>query len=135
MNTVALIGRLTYKPELKTTQSGLSVLNFQVAVDRQYQSNGERKADFIDCQAWKKTAEFINQYFHKGDQIALTGSIQTDSYTDKDGNKHKSTIVVTNNVSFCGSNKSNHNTENVAQSQQTSYSNNIDFEDDDDLPF
>ena len=104
INTVVLMGRLTFDPELRTTPSGVSVVRFQVAVDRNYQKAGEeRKADFIDVTAWRQTADFISRYFHKGSMIAIEGSLQTDNYTDKDGNKRKSIQVVANNVSFCGS--------------------------------
>jgi len=104
INNVVIMGRLTYEPELRVTANGISVINFQIACDRQYQAKGgERKADFIDCQAWKQTAEFISKYFHKGSMIAVEGSIQTDNYTDKNGNKCKSVQVVAGNVSFCGS--------------------------------
>lgn len=104
INTVVLMGRLTFDPELRTTPSGVSVVRFQVAVDRNYQKAGEeRKADFIDVTAWRQTADFISRYFHKGSMIAIEGSLQTDNYTDKDGNKRKSFQVVANNVSFCGS--------------------------------
>lgn len=137
MNTVCLIGRLTFSPELKATLSGVSVTHLQVAVDRSYQPKGEeRKADFIDVTAWRQTAEFINRYFHKGDMIAIEGSIQTSNYTDRDGNKHKSVTVVANNVSFCGSKNEQGSKNNAAQG----YPNAVpqDFEeivDDDDLPF
>lgn len=101
INTVALTGRLTYEPELKTTPSGVSVIRFQIACDRNYQAQGqERQADFIDCVAWRSTADFISRYFHKGDMIGVEGSIQTNNFTDKDGNKRKSVDVVANNVSF-----------------------------------
>ncbi len=104
INTVVLMGRLTFDPELRTTPSGVSVVRFQVAVDRSYQKAGEeRKADFIDVTAWRQTADFVSRYFHKGSMIAIEGSLQTDNYTDKDGNKRKSIQVVANNVSFCGS--------------------------------
>ncbi len=141
INTVALMGRLTYDPELKTTSSGVSVIRFQIAVDRNFQRAGEeRKADFIDVTAWRQTAEFISRYFHKGSMIAVEGSIQTDNFTDKDGNKRKSVQVVANNVSFCGS-KAESGTSNGFEQPAPSYSsaNSSDFEelvdDDDDLPF
>ena len=139
INTVALMGRLTYEPELRTTPSGISVINFQIACDRTYQTKGEeRKADFIDCQAWRSSAEFLNKYFHKGDMIALTGSIKTENYTDKDGNKRKSVLVSVENISFCGSKNEGNN---HPSQQSKSYANMYvaDFEeiidDDDDLPF
>lgn len=103
INTVAIMGRLTYEPELKVTPSGVSVIRFQVACNRQYQAQGQdRQADFIDCVAWRKTAEFISRYFHKGNMIALTGSIQTSNFTDSNNNKRKQVEVVADNVSFCG---------------------------------
>lgn len=142
INSVVEMGRLTYEPELRSTPSGVSVLRFQIAVDRNYTAkNEERKTDFIDCVAWRSTAEFISRYFHKGDMIALEGSIQTSNFTDKDGNKRKQVEVVANNVSFCGS-KSNSGTTNTAYSQPAptyASADNSDFEeiidDDDDLPF
>lgn len=107
INTVALMGRLTYEPEIKTTQSGVAVLSFQIAVDRNYTPQGqERQADFIDCVAWRGTAEFIGKYFHKGSMIAIEGSLQTHNYTDKDDKQRKAVEVVVSNASFCG-NKEN----------------------------
>ena len=141
INTVALTGRLTYEPELKATQSGVSVIRFQVAVDRNYQAQGqERQADFIDCIAWRQTAEFISRYFHKGDMIGIEGSIQTSNFTDKDGNKRKSVDVVANNVSFCGSKQKSNSNPNLNVAPPTYASaDNSDFEEivdeDDDLPF
>ena len=141
INTVALMGRLTFEPELRQTPSGVSVVRFQIAVDRNYQKSGEeRKADFIDVTAWRQTAEFISRYFHKGSMIAVEGSIQTDNFTDKDGNKRKTVTVVANNVSFCGS-KSETGTANpafAAPAPSFASADNSDFEeivDDDDLPF
>ena len=145
INSVVLMGRLTYEPELKTTTSGLSVIRFQMAVDRNYQSQGqERQADFIDVVAWRQTADFVSRYFHKGSMIAVEGSIQTNNFTDRDGNKRKSVEVVANQVSFCGSkaesgtgNQSNNSFNQPAPSYASA--DNSDFEeivdDDDDLPF
>ncbi len=142
INMVALMGRLTYDPELRTTPQGTSVIRFQVACDRNFQKAGaERQADFIDCVAWRQTAEFISRYFHKGSMIAVEGTIQTSNYTDKDGNNRKQVEVLANNVSFCGS-KAESGTVNPAFTQPApSYASadNSDFEeivdDDDDLPF
>lgn len=104
INMVALMGRLTFEPELRTTPSGVSVIRFQVACDRTYQKAGaDRQADFIDCVAWRQTAEFISRYFHKGSMIAIEGTIQTGNYTDKNGQQRKTVEVLANNVSFCGS--------------------------------
>lgn len=142
INSVVIMGRLTYDPELRSTQSGVSVVRITIACDRSYQkSNEERKADFIDVTAWRQTAEFISRYFHKGSMIAVQGSIQTDNYTDRDGNKRKSFQIVANNVSFCGSKaESGVNTEHGEQpASGYSSADNSDFEeivdDDNDLPF
>lgn len=144
INTVALMGRLTYDPELKSTPSGVSVIRFQVACDRNYQKSGEdRQADFIDCVAWRQTAEFISRYFRKGSMIAVEGSIQTSNYTDKDGNKRKQVEVVANNVSFCGSKAETGSERSEYAQAAPSYTNadNSDFEEivdsdeGDDLPF
>lgn len=103
LNIVALMGRLTHTPELKTTQNGTSVCSFSIAVDRTYTPKGEeRKADFIDIVAWRQTAEFICKYFQKGSMIAIDGSIQTRSYQDKQGSNRTKVEVLANNVSFCG---------------------------------
>lgn len=104
MNSVSLMGRLTADPELKTTQNGISYCRFTVAVNR-YSKDGEDTADFISCVAWRSTAEFICNYFLKGNKIALIGSIQTGSYTDKDGRKVYTTDVNTDKVFFCESKK------------------------------
>lgn len=103
LNTAILMGRLTADPELKTTNSGLSVVSFCVAVDRRYQKDGEKQADFLNVVAWRQTAEFICKHFRKGQMIAVQGSIQTRNYEDKNGNKRTAVEIVAENVSFCGS--------------------------------
>ena len=100
LNTVVIMGRLTADPELKTTQIGVSVCSFTLAVDRY--SKEERKTDWVDVVAWRQTAEFICKYFTKGSMIAVTGSIQTRNWEDKQGNKRKAVEVVAREVSFCG---------------------------------
>ena len=108
MNIVALTGRLTSDPELKTTQNAVPVVSFCLAVDRKYQPSGEeKKVDFVDCVAWRNTAEFICKYFSKGSPIGVEGEIQTRNFEDKNGNKRKATEIVVSNVSFCGSNSGN----------------------------
>lgn len=147
INMVALMGRLTYEPELRTTPNGTSIIRFQVACDRNYQKDSQnRQADFIDCVAWRQTAEFISRYFHKGSMIAVEGTIQTSNYTDKDGNKRKQIEVLANNVSFCGG-KAESGTQGTQGAQNEQYAQSgmdinpdtSDFEeivdDDDDLPF
>lgn len=108
LNNVVLMGRLVQTPELKQTASGVSVTSFTLAVERSFVKQGEeRQADFIDCVAWRNTAEFITRYFIKGSMIAVTGSIQTRNYEDKNGNKRKATEVVIDNASFCGGKSEN----------------------------
>ncbi len=108
MNSICLMGRLTGDPELKTTQSGVSVTSFSVAVDRAFRSKDqERQTDFINCVAWRQTAEFISRYFHKGNRIALHGSLQSRSYTANDGSKRTVYEVVVDNAFFCESKGSN----------------------------
>lgn len=111
MNKIILIGRLTKEPELKYTQSGTAVASFNLAVDRKFTNqNGDREADFINCVAWNKTAEFISEYFHKGKQMALEGRLQVRSYDGNDGQRHWVTEVVAEQVEFVGSkNDSNSN--------------------------
>ncbi|MDR1629586.1 MAG: single-stranded DNA-binding protein [Oscillospiraceae bacterium] len=104
LNCAILMGRLVADPELRTTNSGVSVTSFTVAVDRSYVRPGEeRQTDFIDVVAWRGTAEFVSKYFRKGSMIAIQGSMQTRMYEDKNGNKRKAFEIVADNVSFCGS--------------------------------
>lgn len=106
INNATLMGRLTADPVLRTTNNGTSVTSFSIAVDRKYTPTGqERQTDFIDCVAWRSTAEFINRYFNKGSMIALEGEIQTRTWEDNNGNKRKAVEVVVSNVSFCGDKK------------------------------
>ena len=108
MNSICLMGRLTGDPELKTTQTGVSVTSFSVAVDRAYRSKDqERQTDFINCVAWRSTAEFISRYFRKGQRIALQGSLQSRRYTANDGSQRTVYEVVVDNAFFCESKGSN----------------------------
>jgi single-strand DNA-binding protein len=105
MNQVVLMGRLTRDPELRHTQQGTAVTSFTLAVDRDYSSRegGERQTDFIDCVAWRNTADFVSKYFLKGQMAAVVGRLQIRDWTDKEGNKRRSAEVVVNNVYFTGS--------------------------------
>ena len=103
LNKVVLAGRLTADPELKQTNSGISVCSFSIAVNRRFQREGEQQADFINCQAWRNTAEFISKYFTKGSSICVTGSIQTRSWTDNNGQKRYATEVVVDEAMFVDS--------------------------------
>ena len=103
INTATILGRITAPLEIRQTQSGTPVLQFTVAVDRDYtDQNGERQADFISCVAWKQTAEFIGRYFGKGRMIALTGRLQSRTYDDRNGIKHYVTELIVNQASFTG---------------------------------
>ena len=101
MNKVILVGRLTKDPEVKNTASQVPFCNFTVAVDRRFKdANGQRQADFISCVAWRQTASFIGSYFRKGSKIGLSGSIQTRTYDDNNGQKRYVTEVVVDEAEF-----------------------------------
>lgn len=103
LNSVTLMGRLVADPELKTTQNGISVAAFRLAVERNYAPQGqERQADFIPCVAWRQTAEFISKYFAKGRMIAVDGSLQSRNYEDKNGQKRTAIEVIVERVHFTG---------------------------------
>lgn len=100
LNKVVLCGRLTAPPELKQTPSGISICNFTLAVNRRFSKDGEQQADFIQCVAWRQTAEFITKYFDKGNAICITGSIQTRTWNDNNGDKRYATEVVADEAMF-----------------------------------
>ncbi len=108
LNKVILMGRLTRDPEFRQTTSGVAMCRFTVAVDRGFtnKQTGEREADFIDCDAWRATAEFVSRYFTKGSMIIVEGSLRNNNYTDNNGVKHYSMRVQADNVSFGESKKS-----------------------------
>lgn len=102
LNQITLMGRLTRDPELRRTQSGTAVASFSLAVDRDYsgKDGGEKETDFIDCVAWRSTAEFISKYFTKGRMAVVTGRLQIRPWTDKDGNKRRAAEVVVDSAYF-----------------------------------
>ena len=102
LNHIVIMGRLVRDPELRRTGSGVAVASFCVAVDRDFapKDGGERKADFIDCVAWRQTGEFISKYFTKGRMIVVDGRLEMRDWTDKDGNKRTSAEVVVANAYF-----------------------------------
>lgn len=123
MNKVILIGRPTKDPEVKYSQSDnpTAVARYTLAVDRKYKKDGEQSADFISCVAFGKQAEFVEKYIKQGIKIAVTGRIQTGSYTNKDGNKVYTTDIVVEEHEFAeskGGSRSNNN--NVSPGQQDS---------------
>lgn len=141
-NLVVLTGRLTADPELKTTQSGISVTSFSIAVDRRYRAGEEKQTDFINVVAWRQSAEFVAKYFKKGNMIGIEGSIQTRKYTDKNGNNRTAFEVVANNVQFVETKRDSAPSaaEDTAPAASFSNAGANDFADlgdiaDDDLPF
>ena len=108
LNKVILMGRFTRDPELRSTPQGISTCSFSIAVDRNFVRQGEeRKADFINCVAWRQTAEFISRYFHKGSSLCVTGSIQTRTWNDQQGNKRYATEVIVDEAYFVDSKSDN----------------------------
>lgn len=106
LNKIILMGRLTRDPELRRTGSGTAVASFSLAVDRDYKSqSGEKETDFIDIVAWRATAEFVSKYFSKGRMAVVEGRLQLRDWTDKEGNKRRSTEVVADHVYFGDSKK------------------------------
>lgn len=104
MNIVILHGRLTKDPEIRQTQSGVSVCRFTVAVDK-FTKDKEKAADFIECTAWRQTAEFVSRYFSNGSAIIVEGSLHNNNYTDNNGVKHYSYNVLAERVHFAESKK------------------------------
>lgn len=103
LNRAILMGRLVADPELKTTNTGVSVTTFRIAVDRSYVKAGaERQADFFDVVAWRSSAEFVCRYFSKGSLIAVDGQLQSRQFTTKDGQNRTVVEVVADNISFTG---------------------------------
>ena len=107
LNIIVLQGRLVRDPEMRTTQSGVAVASFTLAVDRDFggRDGGEKQTDFIDCTAWRHTAEFVSKYFSKGRMAVVSGRLQIDNYTDNDGNKRKAAKVIADNIYFGDSKK------------------------------
>lgn len=125
------IGRLVAKPELRYTSSNIANTRFTIAIDRPFTSDGEKNTDFINCVAWRKTAENICNFMDKGSQIAIEGRIQTNNYTDKDGNNRTSFEVMTSNVQFLNSKRTNDETttESVKSDPDEDFGNQIEIDD------
>ena len=106
-NRIILMGRLTKDPELKTTQSGVTMCRFSIAVDRAYSKGQEKQTDFFDITAWRQTAEFVSKYFSKGRMILVEGKLQNNNYTDQNGVKQYRNAIIADSVSFCGDKSNN----------------------------
>ena len=106
LNHIVIMGRLTRDPELRRTGSGLAVANFSVAVERDFKTDsGEKETDFIDCVAWRKTGEFVANYFRKGNMVVVSGRLQVRSWSDQDGNKRRTAEVIADSCYFGESKK------------------------------
>ena len=106
LNHISIMGRITKDIELRRTNTGVAVASFTLAVDRDFkEKNGEKETDFIDCVAWRNTAEFVEKYFSKGRMAIVAGRLQIRSWTDKDGNKRRTAEVIADNVYFGDSKK------------------------------
>lgn len=131
INTVLLTGRMVRDPELKTTQSGVSVCSFSVAVERPRRSGEEREVDFFDCVSWRGCAEFVSKYFRKGDPIGIDGRLQVRNWKDRDGNDRKSVEVLVKETHFLGGRR--YDSDNAAGASTTA--NPVLDEIDESLPF
>lgn len=107
LNRCIIMGRLTRDPELRRTQAGKAVTSVTLAVDRDFKGqNGEKETDFIDIVAWSNIAEFVSNYFKKGDMAIVSGRLQSRRWEDRDGNKRTAIEIVAENIYFCGPKKS-----------------------------
>ena len=115
LNHIVIMGRLTRDPELRYTQSNTPVASFTLAVDRDFggRDGGEKQTDFIDCVAWRSTAEFVNKYFKKGSMAVVTGRLQIREWTDKDNNKRRNAEIVVDNIYFGDSKRRDADSENT----------------------
>lgn len=114
MNSISIVGRLTADPELRRTQDGTAVCTYSLAVKR---PKVKDTTDFIECVTWRQGAEYLSQYGHKGNVVAVSGSLQIRSWTDKDGNKRKTAEVVTDSVELLSSNRNSETCGNTTQTQ------------------
>ena len=127
LNHITIMGRLTRDPELRYTQSQTPVASFTLAVDRDFggRDGGEKQTDFIDCAAWRQTAEFVSKYFTKGRMAVVSGRLQIRDWTDREGGKRRSAEVVVDNVYFGDSRRDNNDSGNYGgNSYGSSYGDN-----------
>lgn len=133
LNRTALMGRFTHDPEMRRTPTGVPVASFSLAVERDFKdANGEKQTDFIDCVAWRNTAEFICKYFTKGRMAVIDGRLQVRTWKDKDGKNRRTTEVVVENAYFADSKMDAANTSAQVQPQFTEIGEEFD---DDNLPY
>lgn len=124
MNKVILMGRLTKDPETRYSQGNepIAITRFSVAVNRRFKKDGEQEADFINCVAFGKTAEFVSKYFNKGKMISIVGNIRTGSYTDNAGHTRYTTDVNVEEVEFCGGKEDTTQNQKTIEQNETFYS-------------
>ena len=135
MNNCCFVGRLCSDPELRYTQSGIANCSFRIAVQRRFKNaQGEYEADFIQCVAWRQTAEFLNRYACRGDMVAVSGSLQTRSYDAQDGSKRYVTEIIVDSAQPCGGRRQANNDEGVLQ-EPTQEQGAMEEVQEDDLPF
>ena len=137
LNHITAAGRLTKDPELRRTQNGVAVASFTIACDRDIKDeSGNKQTDFIECVAWRNTAEFVDKYLTRGRMVIVSGRFQMREWTDKNGNKRRNAEILAENVYFGDSKREVENTEKseTKEAEQT-----VDFDqveiDDDELPF
>ena len=121
LNKVILAGRLTANPELKQTQTGLSVCTFRVAVNRKAKSGEHPEADFFNVTSWRNTAEFISKYFSKGQAICIVGSLHNNKWKDSQGNDRITTEIITESADFVESKAEQNAAQPSSYGQQTVY--------------
>ena len=124
LNHIVIMGRLVQDPVLRTTQSGVNVASFTVAVDRDFagRDGSDRQTDFIDCVAWRQTGEFVSKYFQKGRMIVVSGRLQSRKWQDRDGNNRTNWEIQADNVYF-GDSKRDSENNSFSQSSYTSQNN------------
>ena len=125
LNHITIMGRLTRDPEIRYTQSQTPVTSFTLAVDRDFggRDGGEKQTDFIDCVAWRQTAEFVSKYFTKGSMAVVSGRLQIRDWTDRDGGKRRSAEVVVDNMYFGESRRRDGDSGDSRSSSYSSYGN------------
>lgn len=135
MNRCVFVGRLATDPEQKMTPSGVVNCYFRLAVQRRFKdSTGERQTDFISCVAWRQTAEYACRYLHKGEMIAVEGSLQVRQY-EKDGEKRSVSEIIVDNIQSCGTRSEGGFDQTVQQVRETFGAGFTEVEEDDELPF
>lgn len=133
LNHITIMGRLTKDPELRRTGSGVAVTSFTLAVDRDYKDqSGKKETDFIECVAWRNSAEFVSKYFSKGRMAVVSGSLQKRKWVDKDGGNRETAEVVAEHIYFGDSKNSNAAADTAYEAPAENYA---PIDNDEELPF